>query len=144
MMKATHEIFWRASSAQAKKQIIGFGPAPPGAKNIAVAPTAVGLIEDKAEARRLRDTVVLPAIATGRPVGIDLRAGQLVTHSFTHALLFAAIREAGENAKRLLFVHASTSQVRDMVRLVAWFALNEAEERVPGDLSDPSLEITEE
>lgn len=144
IMTATHEIFARGLSADRKLQIIGFGPAPPGAECIAVAPTAVGLIEDKAEARRLRDTIILPAIMSGKAVGIDLRAGQLITHSFTHALLFAAIREAGENARRLLFIHASTNQVRDTVRLVAWYAANKTGELVPEESGDPLTEIRRE
>jgi len=136
IMNTTHEIFARGLSGDRKRQIIGFGHPPPGAELITITPTVVGLIEDKAQARRLRDTVILPAIKAGQPVGIDLRAGQLVTHSFTHALLFAAIREAGADAKRLLFVRASTNQVRDTVRLVSWYATNEPDEFMAEELEN--------
>jgi len=51
-------------------------------------------------------------------------------------LLFAAIREAGADAKRLLFVRASTNQVRDTVRLVSWYATNEPDEFMAEELEN--------
>jgi hypothetical protein len=142
IINVTHEILTQGLSADRKRQIVGFGPPPSGSEIVTITPTAVGLIEDKAQARRLRDTIILPAVKAGSAIGIDLRPGQLITHSFTHALLFAAIREAGPNAKRLLFVHASTSQVRDTVRLVAWYAENEVDEFVPEAMEDASEEVS--
>jgi hypothetical protein len=67
IMNTTHEIFARGLSGDRKRQIIGFGHPPPGAELITITPTVVGLIEDKAQARRLRDTVILPAIKAGQP-----------------------------------------------------------------------------
>ena len=98
-MGTTQEIFVRGLSANRKQQIISLLSPPAGAEMVVVKPTAVGLIEDKLEARRIRDNVLLPALENGGAIGIDLCAGQLVTHSFVHALLFAAVREAGPKRK---------------------------------------------
>jgi len=128
IMGATQEIFIRGLAANRKQQIVSFGSPPMGAEVVVIRPTAVGLIEDKLEARRIRDNVLLPVLEKGGAIGIDLRAGQLVTHSFVHALLFAAVREAGPSVRRRIFVHCSSPQVRNTVRLVAWMAVNDSQD----------------
>jgi anti-sigma regulatory factor (Ser/Thr protein kinase) len=92
-LHAVRVLLTRGLSAQPKKQLVGFGDPPSGSEIVRFAPTAAGVIENKEEANRAREEVLLPAIAAGRRVGIDLRLGQAATHSFVHALLYAPIKD---------------------------------------------------
>ena len=134
-MNAVRLILERGLSADRKQQLVTFGDPPPGVEVVRIEPTAAGIIEDKTQARLAREQVLLPAVATGRPVAVDLSAGQAVTHSFVHALLFAVIKQAGERSRQLVFVRAATGQVRDTVRLVAWDAANSDQDAATLDSS---------
>lgn len=121
-----------------KVQIVSWGPPPTGAKRVVITPTVAGFVEDKDQANRVRETVILPEVSAGRPVGIDLTQARIISHTFAHALLYMPVIVAGQAAKQLLYIHVKEPQVRDIIRIVAQYASGEArtEENEPTDSID--------
>lgn len=106
---------------------IEFRARPPvGAAVIPV--LAGGLATDKILAARLRDELLMPAVAAGGPIALDFRGVQLATQSFAHALLAKPLRLslASRAGLRVTIVGASP-QLRQVLRLVASYLRDEAE-----------------
>lgn len=127
----------QANISNRKLQPVQWGSPPDGAQRVEIPPTAAGLVEDKEVAKRLRDSVLLPELQAERPVGIDLTKARVITHSFTHALLYKLFILLGEKARRLIHVQAKEPQVKDVVRVVAWYALQERAEGQRGSAPAP-------
>ena len=123
--RKTEEIL-AAKLTDPKRQIISWQAAPQDAVVATITPTIEGFVEDKEQAIRLRETVILPEIRAGRPIGIDLRQARLITHSFVHALLCEAVANAGPRSQELIHIQAKEPQVRDIVRIVAQYALEDS------------------
>jgi hypothetical protein len=105
-----------------KTQPVQWTSPPPEVRRLEIAPSAAGLVEDKSQARRLRDEMLLPELSAGRPVSIDLTKARLITHSFVHTLLHEAFRQLGSRSQELLYVQAKEPPVKDMIRIVARYA----------------------
>ena len=131
-LHAVRVMLTRGLSAQPKKQLVSFGDPPRGSVIVRFTPSAAAVIENKEEAHRVREEVLLPCVAAGHPVGIDFTLGQAATHSFVHALLYAPLKEAGERAQSLIFIRATSVQIKDTVRFVAWDALGSGPAFDPG------------
>lgn len=112
--------------ADRKREIVSWGPGPAGCVSVTIRPTVSHLAEDKDAARRVRDELLMPEVRARRPVCIDLREPKVATHTFIHALLYEVIGEAGREAMRLIHVHARERQIKDVVRLVAQYAVDDA------------------
>ncbi len=112
--------------ADRKREIVSWGPGPQGCVTVTIRPTVSHLAEDKDAARRVRDELLLPEVRAGRPVCVDLREPRVATHTFVHALLYEVIGQAGADAARLIHVHARERQIKDVVRLVAQYARDDA------------------
>lgn len=112
-----------------KTEPFSFQPlSPDNAVRVVMQPTYRGLIEDKRQANHAREHVLLPAIAAGIPVEINLERGQIIAHSCAHALLFEVVRRAGNEARGLVHVRAKTRQIKDVVRLIGHHALQVMEQ----------------
>jgi hypothetical protein len=103
--------------------------------------------ENKDEARRLRQTVILPALKTGEPVTIDFTGVETTTQSFVHALISEAIRRHGEEAIPRITFRGCTGAVQQLITTVVEYTLMAADaaaqlehredaEVVPDDGSD--------
>jgi hypothetical protein len=79
--------------------------------------------EDKDEARELRTSSVLPALAAGERVVLDFGEVDLCTQSFMHALISEAIRRLGEGAFDRLEFKNCTEAVRQVVLTVFDYSL---------------------
>jgi hypothetical protein len=127
----------RTNLTKPKVQPVRWGPPPPGSRQITITPVAAELIEDKEKAKTLRDKELIPELEAGRPVGIDLRSARLITHSFIHALLYKAFSVLGERARTLLYIQAEERRVKDVIRIVAWYAQEERKTPEAAPLSAP-------
>jgi hypothetical protein len=79
---------------------------------------ATTLAEDKDEAARLRDEVVMPALARNEPVAFDFADVDTVTQSFVHALIAEAIRTTGERSFELMEFRNASTGVQHVVKTV--------------------------
>jgi hypothetical protein len=105
---------------------------------VVIEPTVSGLVEDKDQAIRIRDQVILPTILEEKRIAVDLRQARIITHSFVHALLYQALRVAGKSAPERIYVQAKEPQVRDIVRIVGHYALEDDSDQ--DDDEDNALE----
>lgn len=124
---AQTEALLAADLDNRKSQPVQWTPPPPDARQVEITPAAAGLVEDKSQARRIRDELLLPEVTAGRPVCIKLSEVRLITHSFVHTLFYAAFRQLGNRSRELIYVQAREPRVKDMIRIVARYA-REAEE----------------
>jgi len=121
-----------------KKELVTWGACPETGLAIEIKPTVGSMIEDKDVANRLRKELVIPALKSGQPVGLDLRGASVMTHTFGHALLYEAFRLARDSSRALIFVHARDRQIRDIVRMVARYAHEDA---AAGNEPDPAADL---
>jgi hypothetical protein len=85
------------------------------------------LAESKDEARKIREEVLLPALAAGQSVNLDFAEIEFATQSFVHALISEAIRRYGEEAFNMLSFSNCTDEVRQVVLTVFEYTLDAAE-----------------
>lgn len=112
--------------ADPKADILSWGDGPDGAARVEVPAGPSGFVEDKDFARKARDEIILPALAAGSTVAIDLGAARLVTHSFVHALLYEPIRSLGRSGARRIHVRVRAREARAILRAVAAYAVSDA------------------
>lgn len=89
------------------------------------------LAEDKDEARRIREQVILPALADGKPVRLDFSKVELATQSYIHALISAAFRQYGEQATRLIAFEHCTPEVQQLVLTVVEYTVLASDTSLP-------------
>ena len=119
MMRGVSDAIMLGTPSKNKHERFSFQPLGEDATRVTLKPTYRGLIEDKEEANQLREEVLLPAIAKGEAVEINLEQGTIIAHSCAHALLYEVIRQAGPDARQLVHVRAKTRQVKEVVRAIA-------------------------
>lgn len=105
-------------SKNPKKEPFSWQPLPETGLRVIPTPTINGFLENKIEAHKLRNEYILPAINAGNPIEINLEKGNIITHSFAHALLYEAIKKSGHNAARFIHIRAKTNQIKDVVRMI--------------------------
>jgi anti-sigma regulatory factor (Ser/Thr protein kinase) len=127
-MRSTEEALSQGFDTNRKRQPVAWGPPPSGAASFAFSSVDGTLVEDKDEAKRVREEQLLPTLASGAPFGIDLSEANIVTHSFVHALLYKAVILYGEITPRKLYVQATSRQVKHAVRLVGAYAMQQRED----------------
>lgn len=99
-----------------------------GVKTIVVEPVpGTALAESKDEAKKVRQGVILPALADGQKVRLDFRNVDFVTQSFIHALISDAIRRYGEEVLDLLEFKNCSEEVREIVMTVFEYTLDAAD-----------------
>jgi hypothetical protein len=82
-----------------------------------------GFAEDKDQARELRTSRLLPALARSEKVILDFSAVRYATQSFIHALIGEALQKHSENALEMLEFTHCTPQVRSVIELVVDYSL---------------------
>jgi DNA-binding transcriptional MerR regulator len=105
-------------------------------RTIAITPVpGTGLAENKDDARRLRETVILPLLERGEQVELDFGRVEVATQSFVHALISEAVRRYSESSfDRIKFANCS-EEVRETVLTVfeyTFAAADAAEEYAKG------------
>jgi hypothetical protein len=99
-----------------------------GVEVLVIEPVAgTALAESKDEAKKVRQSVILPALARGQRVRLDFQRVDFATQSFIHALISDAIRRYGEEAFDLLEFKNCTDEVREIVMTVFEYTLDAAE-----------------
>ncbi len=97
-------------------------------RKIVVAPVpGTTLAESKDEAKKLRESKILPALEAGKSAQLDFGKVEFATQSFIHALVSEAIRRHGENAFDLLEFSNCSEEVRQIVLTVFEYTLDAAE-----------------
>lgn len=92
-------------------------------KTIRIAPGPDGFAEDKDEARRLRNSKLLPLLERGEGVVIDFAGVNSATQSFVHALVGEALQRYGASVlERIEFKNCSHA-VRSVIELVVDYSL---------------------
>jgi len=81
------------------------------------------LAENKDEAARLRDEVILPAVQAGKSVTIDFDGIETATQSYVHALVADVIRRFGDASFELLLFRNCSPGVQHIVRTVFEYTL---------------------
>lgn len=93
-------------------------------KTIKISPVpGTTLAENKDDAARLRDDVVLPALAEGEGVRLDFGGIETATQSYVHALVAEAVRRYGDRAFDLLEFKHCAPGVQHIVRTVFEYTL---------------------
>lgn len=83
-----------------------------------------GFAENKDQAKEIRLSRILPAIAHGRGVVLDFADVKYATQSFVHALIGEALQEYGDQAlEQIEFRHCSEA-VRSVIELVVDYSLS--------------------
>jgi hypothetical protein len=97
-------------------------------KRIVIQPIpGTGLAESKDDARRLRETEILPSLGKGQSVELDFEKVEFATQSFIHALISDAIRRYKDDIfDRLIFVHCS-DEVQQIVLTVFEYTIDASE-----------------
>lgn len=97
-------------------------------KRIVIEPVpGTGLAESKDDARRLRETEILPALERGQPLELDFEKVGFATQSFIHALISDAIRRYGEDIfEKVTFVNCS-EEVQQIVLTVFEYTMDASE-----------------
>lgn len=85
------------------------------------------LAESKDEAKKVRQTVILPALGRGLKVCLDFSRVDFATQSFIHALISDAIRRYGDETFELLEFKNCSDEVREIVMTVFEYTLDAAE-----------------
>ena len=82
-----------------------------------------GFAENKDQARELRLSRILPALAQDKMVTLNFVAVRYATQSFVHALIGEALQKYGEHAlERIEFKNCSEA-VRSVIELVVDYSL---------------------
>lgn len=82
-----------------------------------------GFAEDKDQARELRTSRLLPALARSEKVVLDFAAVRYATQSFIHALIGEALQKHSDTALDMLEFTHCTPQVRSVIELVVDYSL---------------------
>lgn len=82
-----------------------------------------GFAEDKDQARELRTSKLLPALARAERVVLDFVAVRYATQSFIHALIGEALQKHGDKALEMLEFRHCSPQVRSVIELVVDYSL---------------------
>lgn len=97
-------------------------------KTVTVQPVpGTALAESKDEAKKVRQEVILPALAEGYAVRLDFANVDFATQSFVHALISDAIRRYGEQTLDLLEFKNCSDEVREIVMTVFEYTLDAAD-----------------
>lgn len=87
-------------------------------ETLTLEPGVNGFAEDKDQARELRMSKLLPALARSEQIVLDFAAVRYATQSFVHALIGEALHKHGDRALELLEFQHCTPQVRSVIELV--------------------------
>ena len=82
-----------------------------------------GFAEDKDQAKELRTSKLLPALARGENVILDFETVHYATQSFIHALIGEALQKYGDRALQMLEFKHCSPQVRSVIELVVDYSL---------------------
>jgi len=82
-----------------------------------------GFAEDKDQAKELRTSRLLPALARNESVVLDFANVRYATQSFIHALIGEALQKYGDKALDMLEFKHCSSQVRSVIELVVDYSL---------------------
>ncbi len=82
-----------------------------------------GFAENKDEAKALRLSRVLPALAKHENVTLDFGEVKYATQSFIHALIGEALQTYGESALELIEFRHCSETVRSVIELVVDYSL---------------------
>lgn len=85
------------------------------------------IAEDKEQARELRMTRLLPALASGEQVELDFEQVSAATQSYIHALLSEAIRRYGDVIFEQITFRNCSSDIQAVVRTVFEYTFLAAE-----------------
>jgi hypothetical protein len=86
--------------------------------------SANGFVENKDEARTIRQGLILPAVARRETVILDFKAVKYATQSFVHALIAEALQQSGEGALQFLEFRNCSPEVRSVIELVVDYSLS--------------------
>jgi len=86
-------------------------------------PGANGFAENKDEARGIRLSKVVPALASGDNVILDFSKVRYATQSFVHALIGEPLQKYGESALDSIEFRHCTPQVKSVIELVVDYTL---------------------
>jgi hypothetical protein len=90
------------------------------------------IAEDKDEARKIREEIILPSLRRGERVVLDFDAVDLATQSFIHALVSDAIRRYGDQALELIDFRNCSDELKQLVLTVVeytYIAIEAAEKK---------------
>jgi len=96
----------------------------------------LGFAENKDEAKRIRTTELLPALARKEKVVIDCRNVKYATQSYIHALVGEALSIYGESLLDNVEFRKCTSQLKSVIELVVDYSLG----GFPSDKTESSHE----
>jgi hypothetical protein len=82
-----------------------------------------GFAENKDQAKELRATRVLPALASDVRITLDFAAVRYATQSFVHALIGEALQKYGEHALDQIEFRNCSEAVRSVIELVVDYSL---------------------
>lgn len=82
-----------------------------------------GFAENKDQAKELRLSRILPALATERRVTLDFAAVRYATQSFVHAMIGEALQQYGEHALENIEFKNCSEAVRSVIELVVDYSL---------------------
>lgn len=133
-MRATQQAISLGGENNRKRQPVVWGPPPIGTDMFTFSPLEGTFVEDKEEAIRVREERMLPALASGTTFGINLQEAAVVSHSFTHALLYKAVFLYGDITPKKLYIQARTDQVKAMIRQIGGYAMKDREASASKDI----------
>lgn len=76
---------------------------------------------DKDAAAQLRNTAIVPAVASGAEVTLDFDGVELATQSFMHALLAQTVRDNPESLDHMAFANCN-SDIQSLIEIVIDYA----------------------
>lgn len=79
--------------------------------------------EDKDEAKLIRTSRILPALAHGEAVALDFARIEYATQSFVHALIGEALQRYNERALDMLEFRNCNKAVQSVIELVVDYSL---------------------
>lgn len=82
-----------------------------------------GFAEDKDQAKAIRTSTILPALARSETLILDFEAIQYATQSFVHALIGEALQRYGEQALEKIEFRNCSEAVRSAIELVVDYSL---------------------
>lgn len=91
---------------------------------ISIGKEAGAFAENKDLARKWREGKILPALKMGLDVTLDFTGVEVVTQSFVHALISAAIREYGEPALKRIIFKSCKETVKQIILTVIEYSLD--------------------
>ena len=82
-----------------------------------------GFVEDKEQARHLREETILPALARQDELVFDFSKVSYATQSYIHGLIGEALQKYGEEALDLIEFRHCAPTVRSVIELVVDYSL---------------------